>query len=203
MKPFTFGGALSAGWRSFFARPWYLLGVVLLLVIIMAFTSGNAAATALAYMAFGGYLHLLLKHYRGETVVLDDLFSLDSRWISFAFLGVMKTLILIAGFILFIIPGIYLSVRYIFAEFLVLDEGLRPMEALRQSSQMTEGHWWKLFWFSFGMTILVILSIVAFVIGFFAMSVVATLALIHIYERIKQTAAATEPVVMEAEESHL
>lgn len=41
------------------------------------------------------------------------------------------------GFLLFIVPGIYISVRLAFAEFHLVLEGLKPMEAIQESFQTT------------------------------------------------------------------
>jgi hypothetical protein len=42
------------------------------------------------------------------------------------------------GFLLFIVPGVYLSVRLSFAEFHLVLEGLKPMEAIQKSFQTTK-----------------------------------------------------------------
>jgi hypothetical protein len=65
------------------------------------------------------------------------------------------------GFLLFIVPGIYLSVRLSFAEFHLVLEGLKPMEAIQKSFQTTKAY--------FGLILLLLaifmipLALVAFV----------------------------------------
>lgn len=166
-------------------RPWYLIGITLALIGIFALTAGNAAFTALSYIAWGGSLIMFMRHAHGEHIQFDDIFTIDSRWIYFAFLGIVKSVLIILGFLCFIIPGIYLSVRWIFAEFLVLEKGMRPLEALRASSKMTEGVRWKLFFFTVIAILLAVLGLFALIIGFFAASVVLTFALIHFYDALK------------------
>jgi uncharacterized membrane protein len=114
-------------------------------------------------------------------VVFDDLFSIDSRWISFAFLGLIKTVLILIGFLLLIVPGIYLSVRWMFAELLVIDKGLRPLEALKASSELTKGYRWKLFLFSLVMMILILVGFLALGIGAVVASIVSMFAIIKIY----------------------
>jgi uncharacterized membrane protein len=182
MNTISIRSALRTGWYTFSRRPWYLLGVTLAFTVICMLTVGNAAFTALAYIAFGGYLAMLLAFYRGQPIVFDDMFSLDQRWISFAFLGVIKTALIFLGLIAFLVPGIYLAVRWIFAEFLVIDKGMRPLEALRESSKMTAGVRGKLFLFTIVSIVLILLGLVALIIGAFVASVVVTFALIAMYE---------------------
>ena len=141
MKKVYIRSALGNGWTQFVRRPWYLLGLTLAAFALFALTgSNNALATALAYILYGGYLAIMLKHSAGEQVVFDDLFELvDKRWIYFAFLGVIKNILIMLGFICFIVPGIYLAIRWMFADLLVVEKGLRPIEALKASSELTEG----------------------------------------------------------------
>ena len=177
--------SLKAGWHALKRRPWYLMGLVLSFVTLFIFAVGNAAVTALSYIVYGGYISVMLNHFRGNTITFDDMFSIDMRWISFAFLGLLKTILIMLGFICFIIPGIYLSIRWMFAEILVIDKGMRPMEALEASGKMVEGHYWKLLLFMLTMMILLIISLFALIVGVIPMSIVAFFATVAIYENLK------------------
>ncbi len=182
MKAVDIRGSLKEGWKLFTQRGWYFIGLFLAFVVLFILTAGDSAVvTALSYILYGGYFALLLKHARGERVVFDDLFSIDSRWISFAFLGLIKTVLILIGFLLLIIPGIYLSVRWMFAELLVIDKGLRPLEALKASSELTKGYRWKLFLFSLVMTVLILVGFLALGIGAVVASIVSMFAIIKIY----------------------
>ena len=128
---------------------------------------------------------MLLKHYNGEHVVFDDFFNLDSRWISFAFLGVIKSSIILLGFICFIIPGIYLAMRFMFAELLVVEKGMRPIEALRASSEMTKGKGWGLILFMLVSVALIMLGFFVFLIGAVIAGVVVSFATIRLYRDLQ------------------
>lgn len=173
--------AIGTGWRKFMQRPWYLFGLTLAVMVLFALASGDMIVAALAYIIFGGYLALAFRHYDGEKVVFDDLFSLDSRWISFAFLALIKGMLILAGFICFIIPGIYLSVRWMFAEYLVIDRGMKPLQALRASSTMTAGNRWKLFGFTLVAILVMLLGFVALIFGVFVSTAVVVFATIKLY----------------------
>ncbi len=188
MKNIKIRKSLAAGWSAFMRRPWYLMGLAIAFSFIFIFSLGNAMVTALAYIAYGGCLAMLINHFRGGQIVFDDMFSLDNRWISFAFLGIIKTSLIFLGLIFFVIPGLYLATRWMFAELLVIDQGLKPLEALRASSKMTEGVRWKLFFFIVVVGILCLLGLVALIVGALVMSIVATFALIQIYEELKDVA---------------
>lgn len=187
--------ALAVGWNKFIARGWYLFGLTLgVSVLFVVSGSGNSLFTALAYIIYGGYLAIMLRHYRGEVVSFDNMFDLDSRWISFAFLGILKGLLVMIGLVLFILPGIYLAIRWMFAELLVIDEGMRPMEALKKSAEMTYGHRWKLFGFSAVASLVMLLGLVVFVVGGVVAGIVLTFAVIKIYSDLKTLKPETQSI---------
>lgn len=177
--------SLKAGWSAFTRRPWYLMGIMLSFMTLFALSIGNAVITALAYIVYGGYIALMLNHFRGGKVKFDDIFSIDNRWISFAFLGLIKTILIMFGFIFFIIPGIYLAIRWMFAEILVIDKNMKPMEALKASSVMVEGHYWKLFLFLLVTIFLMIIGTLALIVGFVPAALVILFTTIAIYENLK------------------
>lgn len=193
MKNVKIRESLKVGWVLFMKRPWYLLGLSLLMGVVLFVTSSDSMlATALACIVYGGYLAALFNHYKGDTIVADDIFMLDSRWISFAFVIVIKTLLILVGLLCFVVPGVYLAVRWMFAEFLVIDRGMRPFQALKASSVLTEGHRWKLFFFSLIVVLLFFVGLVFFIVGAVIVGIVCTFACIKIYFDLQQETA-SEP----------
>ena len=182
MKKVHIKSSLGVGWAKFMERPWYLFGLSVAVagLFIMAGANGPVVA-ALAYILYCGYLSVMFKHYHGGHVVFDDLFSMDQRWIYFAFLALIKAVLIFLGLLCFIIPGVYLAIRWMFAEFYVIDKGLRPVEALQASSNLTRGNMWWLFLFMLLAILLVTLGGVVFLVGAIAASTILLFALINIY----------------------
>jgi hypothetical protein len=56
--------------------------------------------------------------------------------------GLLAGLLTLGGFILLIIPGIYLAISYSFVIYIVGHEGIKGMDALRASTYYVKGHWW-------------------------------------------------------------
>ena len=48
------------------------------------------------------------------------------------------------GFLLLILPGVYLMVRWTFCELLVITEGAAAMDAVRRSMELTKGKFWRI-----------------------------------------------------------
>ena len=184
MKHISIRTAYGAGWAAFMRRPWYLFGVMLAFIGILIFSLGNAVVTALGYILYSGFLAMMLRHFRGQTIEFDDMFVIDNRWISLAFLGILKIGLIIAGLICFVLPGIYFMIKFMFAELLVIDQGMRPLEALRASATLTNGHWWHLFFFVVITIFLSLIGSLFFLIGALLVSLVALLAMIQLYETL-------------------
>lgn len=73
-------------------------------------------------------------------------------------LFVLQSIMLLIGFVLFVLPGIYLSVAYILAIPLIFLRGLGPWQALEISRQAVHKRWWTVFFALIAMGILVSLS---------------------------------------------
>ncbi len=178
--------ALGVGWSKFTSRPLYLIGVTFIFIVLFILTSAQSVAmAALSAIIYTGYLSVMFKYYHEGDMVLDDLFSVDGRWIHLGFLLLIKTLLILLGLAFFIVPGIYLAVRFMFSELYIIDRGMRPIEALRASYCLTEGSWWKLFLFSVIAALLMVIGLMAFVVGVAAVSAVLTFALISIYYSLR------------------
>lgn len=65
----------------------------------------------------------------------------------------------ILGFIAFIIPGIWLGVRWYFAPQAVVVDGRRGLAALERSAELVSGSWWRVF------GIIVFTAIAVFIVG--------------------------------------
>jgi hypothetical protein len=52
----------------------------------------------------------------------------------------------ILGFVVFILPGIWLFVRWYFAPQAVVVDGRRSVGALERSAELVTGSWWRVFW---------------------------------------------------------
>lgn len=91
---------------------------------------------------------------------------LPSIWIAF-----LTLLIVIGGTILFIIPGIYLSVVLTYGQMILIDKGIRGTSAISASRQLIRGRWWDTFFnlsiggFAFAMLTWLIMGVGVIIIG--------------------------------------
>ena len=105
-----------------------------------------------------------LKAVRREKVEIKDMFVVFERnyW-NAVIAGLVKGIIIGLGFVMFIVPGIIFACRLTFVPYLIIDQKMEAMEALKASWAMTKGHGWTIF----GMALLAILIVIAGLIVLF------------------------------------
>ncbi|MCY1393081.1 hypothetical protein D9M71_79680 [compost metagenome] len=74
-----------------------------------------------------------------------DLLAMALRlWPTFALLAAMSTLLIMLGVSMFVLPGMWVMIKLVFAEYLLVLRGLTPLAAMRESFQLTQGHFWRI-----------------------------------------------------------
>jgi hypothetical protein len=96
----------------------------------------------LFYPLYTGALILFLDaKSRGEEPAKRNLLAATLRmWPTFAVLTALSTLLIMAGLSLFIVPGVWVMIKLVFSEYLLVLRGLGPLEAMRESFKMSKGH---------------------------------------------------------------
>lgn len=92
--------------------------------------------------------------------------------------------ILIALFVASL-PLIYLSVRWMFYVYLIVDKKVGVIESLRRSWELTRGNFWHLVLYFITVIILIILGLFAFLIGVLVVIPLVALATVLIYKKLE------------------
>lgn len=64
---------------------------------------------------------------------------------SFLLISILSGLAVAGGALLFVLPGIWLTVAFAFATYVYLDEGKKGRQALARSAELVKGRWWETF----------------------------------------------------------
>ena len=89
----------------------------------------------------GALIRFLDAKTKGETPATADLLVATMRmWPTFAVLTILSMLLIMAGLSLFILPGVFVMIKLVFTDCLLVLNGLGPLAAMRASVKMTEGH---------------------------------------------------------------
>ncbi|MFZ6047458.1 YciC family protein [Pseudomonas sp. CR3202] len=67
-----------------------------------------------------------------------------ARWPAFAVLAAISTLLIMVGAWMLILPGLYVMIKLAFAEYLLVLEGRAPLDAIKESFALTNGHFWTI-----------------------------------------------------------
>ena len=92
----------------------------------------------------GGYTESLIRAARGDKVGIGDFFKAGlNKFGTLLGAGILFILGVGIGLICFIIPGIYLMVRWFFVTYLIVDKDLGVSEAFQQSGEMVSNIFWE------------------------------------------------------------
>lgn len=212
---FTVGSAIGFGWETFKKRPWFFVGatVVILLLYgaISAITTGIDAAIGgsaddptlvgtLVNFVLGTFVGMgvtafyLAAHDNPETVDLTTLWHPEPFW-KFLLASILVGLTIGIGFVLLIVPGIIAAIFFMFTHFVVIDKGLGPIEAMKESMRIGRGYRWPLLGLIVLLALIMMAGLLALIVGILVAMPVAALAATHAYRTLSgQAGPATVPV---------
>ena len=129
-----------------------------------------------------GLLNICLKFLDKQKPKYKDLFYYKPI-VNYLLASIVEGLIVIGGFILLIIPGIFFALRLQYAVYLVVDKDLGPVEAIKTSWKMTKGNAWNLFFFGILLGLINILGFLCLIIGLFVTVPLSMLATAFVYRK--------------------
>ena len=172
-KIFSISEALRFGWNTTKSNLGILVGfsIANLVIFRILFITPNIATeniflgvisfiiTMVLFIAVTmGIIKTALRLYDQEKARFSDFFSQYHLFFRYLFAMVLLGLIIWAGTILFIIPGIIWGIKYSFCYYFVIDKKSKSRESLKQSAVITQGIKWQLFAFFTVITLINILG---------------------------------------------
>jgi hypothetical protein len=132
-----------------------------------------------------GLMKYFLKLIRGEPAAIGDAFSGFGPSIGqLVLLGLVTNLLVLIGYALCIIPGIFLQVAWLFALPLVVDRQMKFWDAMELSRKMVCKHWFIVFAFFIVYGLVVVAGLIACCIGILVTIPIGLGALMYAYETI-------------------
>ena len=128
------------------------------LVFNLAFLPINFCITA-------GIYTIAIRHICGQDISVGMVFSMFSKIVPLAIVGFLIAVLTVLGYMLFIIPGIYLTVAYFFAIPLIIDHDMSPWQAMETSRKAVSKKWFPIFGLGIIITIIIMLSAIPLGIG--------------------------------------
>lgn len=138
---------------------WYLVPLIMFGIAYGVFVAGP--------INYGGKW-VFLKAVRGERIEIRDVFAVfQKNYWNAVIANIVVGVIVGMGIIMLIVPGIIFACRLAFVSYLVVDEEMDVMDALRVSWDMTRGYGWQIFLMGFLAFFVVIAGIIALFVGVF------------------------------------
>ncbi len=166
---FDIGEVMSEAWRLVAGSKgviWVGLLIAFAINVVLSMVGGLAAVAlpespeiamgvsvvfqlggqAVVWVLTGGlYLYAIKRAADQESASVNDVLSALPLFLPLAGVMFLSTLLTFVGFVLLIIPGIYLAIGYMLALPLKVERGLGIWEALETSRKSIQNHWFKVF----------------------------------------------------------
>ena len=210
-KNVPIGEAIQFGWNTFKANPLFLVGVFIAASVITGVveSAGEVMDPDDGFLGFliaivglivtfvfeMGIIAIALKLHDGEMPEFGDLFNRVGLVLQYGAAAIIYFVMVVFGLILLIIPGIYLSVRFHFFGYFIVDQEVGPIEALERSSKLTEGVRLELFLFGMLLIGINIAGLLCFIVGIFVSMPVTSLAMAYVFRHLQGPPAVAQPDV--------
>jgi len=211
-KNFSNKEAIKYGWGIMKANLWYFVGILIVAWLVVGIPGTladhfdkhdmgflallfNIITAVLRVIISVGMIKIALKFLTEEKPEFMDLFRFQGNFWRFVGGSILYGLIVVAGFILLIVPGIYWAIKYQWFGYLIVDQKLGPINALKKSAEMTYKVKWQLLGFAFVIAGINILGFLCLFIGLFATVPTTLMAYAFVYRKlVSQTEIATATV---------
>ena len=148
---------LAFGWKTAKKDIFFFLKIFLIIIAVTHFlptlidmllnispdsvTPGDALSSVFGMIFSFGLIKIYLHFVHNRTAHIKDLiFTKEDgktlvNWVLAKF---GSQILIFLGFILLIIPGIYIAARFYFVELMVVDKKMRAIDAMRASRKLTK-----------------------------------------------------------------
>jgi uncharacterized membrane protein len=145
----------------------------------------SAISWILDFLISMGVIRITLKFCDQEPAAYRDLFSAYRLLLNYMVGSIVYGIMVAIGFVFLIFPGIYLAVKYQFYDYLIVDKGMGPIDAIKRSGVITEGVKRNLVLFWLALVGINILGMIALGVGLIATVPVSWLANAYVYRRLQ------------------
>ena len=196
MNTFSISEALHFGWDTFKKDPWFYVGVTFTLsifsFIVQALTSnghglfwvvGFLISLAASTVVTIAYAQLALSATNGPHAGWNDLWA-PKYFLDMFGSTILQSVIILVGFVLLILPGILAMLFLCFTQLAVVDKGLKPVGALKESFRLSKPHIFQLFLFMVTLVLINIVGLLCIVVGLLVSIPVSLLAVAHVYRKL-------------------
>ena len=172
---------------SFMAEKFPLIGLIF-----------SLAGLVLVIVVQMGFIRVSLKFCDGTRGKFDDLISTFNLFFKFAAASFLYGLIVVAGTLLLVVPGIIWGIKYSLFAYFIVDEGLGPIAAIKASGAATDNAKTDLFLFGLLLGLINFAGALGFFIGLFVTIPLSMVAYAYVYRELAGKTNVLAPSVKKA-----
>jgi uncharacterized membrane protein len=183
-RKFILSDVLRIAWKGLISQIWILAGLLIGYVIVSlalnlfipAPVQGTMSLAGMAIMLLSmvfqalfslGYTQNMFQALDGEEPQFSAYGQQSRKIVTYLVTGLIYTVIVIVGFALLVVPGIYLAVRLQFSLASIVEEDTGIVASLKRSWEITKGQTMPLLLLLLVMIGLTVLGLAFFIIGIF------------------------------------
>jgi len=153
------------------AGPTFLDNISINIVFVEVSGPAAAAVFALAFIVLFdwpleyGIAYTFLRATRGKSLKVKDMFESFRNYWNAVFGNLLTLMIVGLGMVLFIIPGIIFACKLAFVPYLVVEEKMDVIDAVKKSWALTSGYAFRIFLLGVMAIFIALLGLLAFGVG--------------------------------------
>ena len=106
-----------------------------------------------------------IRRAAGKETPVSTLWEPYSQAIPLIVMFLLMAVLVVAGFFLLVLPGIYLSIAYSFAPYLITEKNMGVWEAMETSRKAITQYWWRYFGLMLIAALLIIVGSIPLLVG--------------------------------------
>lgn len=211
---FAVDEVVSFGWKAMLKYFWPLTGVFTcnfmvqmvptVTTLVLKYCVAQTAAVSLISAVVSllgavvslimsvGVINMWLKIVDGDSIAVRDVYSKWSRTWNFVLASIVYGVMVIAGYICLIIPGIYLQMRFQFYPFFIVESNAGPITSLKASWAISRGALAELFFFGIVSYFINWIGMLCLLVGMYPAFIVQSLALAKTYRMLRKNTPLNE-----------
>lgn len=194
---FTIKDSLAYGWKKLSENFWFFVLLTLAFFVLNAVLdkAGDTEVTiaiarlvniVVSYFAMFTFVRFGLKVWKGEKPFWNDIFAFKPALFGlYVVASIIQSVAVGVGLVLLIVPGLIAIVRLGFFGFILIEEDIKPVHALKKSWAITKGRFWPIFGFGIVLFLINLAGALAIGIGLLVTAPLTLLATVYVYGKIK------------------
>jgi hypothetical protein len=164
---------IGSGWKTFKKNPAGFVGFTLVAFLInIAIAKVSQSVPLESFISFlisgplnAGFLIVAFKLLKNRATTFGDFFRGFNNYLPLFLVSLVSSVVIAIGFLLLIIPSIYLAVAYIFALPLVLEKKMNFWDGMEFSRKLISKNWFSFLGFAFVLVLLNLAGVLLLGVG--------------------------------------